>query len=97
MSKVATKKVKVPVDPSNPPVKKSRAKKPPPTKDEVLKGIDDHITELGSIITELKDEQVKLPSLALKHIPMLVEETLKNLEDDVKQICEHKKQVTESA
>jgi len=41
--------------------KRSRAKKAQPTNEEILKSLEDGIKELGTIISDLKEDQQKLP------------------------------------
>ena len=71
------------------PVPKKRAprvKKAPPTKEESLKILSDASCELTQIITDLKDDEMKLSCMQMKRVPELVKETLRNLEEDVKEI-----------
>jgi Zn-dependent M16 (insulinase) family peptidase len=73
----------------NPEPKKrvSRAKKQL-TKEETLKMLEDATNEMTRIIQDLKDDEMILPSLALKKVPELVKETIKNLEEDKKELDE---------
>ncbi|HVT62055.1 MAG TPA: hypothetical protein VHD33_01015, partial [Legionellaceae bacterium] len=56
--------------------KRTRAKKQPPSKEEVLREIDETLVSLDKLVAELKDDQQKIPPNLFKNIPALVEETL---------------------
>ncbi len=72
----------------------SRAKKQP-TKEELMKMLNDGTVELKQIIQDLKDDEMKLYSVqGLKRVPELMKETLSNLEEDLKEIGEQIKELT---
>lgn len=76
--------------------KKPRAKKQPPTKEEVMKALDESIGQVKVIIEDLKNDQNMLPaSVPFKNIPALVADTLKNLEEDLQEIEDHRKELSE--
>jgi len=90
-------RVKKEVDPNAPkPAKKPRAKKAAPTKEEVLKELDTSLAALRVLVNELTDDKNKIPPSVFKNIPALVDETLKNLAEDIDEIEDHKKMVLES-
>ena len=90
-------RVKKEVDPNAPkPAKKPRAKKAAPTKEEVLKELDTSLAALRVLVSELTDDKNKIPPSVFKNIPALVDETLKNLAEDIDEIEDHKKMVLES-
>ncbi|HRP37985.1 MAG TPA: hypothetical protein PLS50_09335 [Candidatus Dojkabacteria bacterium] len=76
--------------------KRTRAPKPKPTKEEILKVLSDGSKELVQIIQELKEDEVKLPGMNFKRIPELVQETIKNLEEDKLDIDEEYNEVMAS-
>ena len=73
--------------------RKPRAKKQPPTKEQVLKQLDDTIAAIHTVIDDLKQDQQKIPQNLFKNIPTLVEETLKNLNEDIEEIKEERENV----
>lgn len=88
-------KVKVDNEPKEKPEpkpRKSRAKVQP-TKEEQITMIADAQKEMNSIISELKCEQEKLHPLGLKRMNELIVETLKNLDEDIAELDEHKKEL----
>jgi hypothetical protein len=64
---------------------KPRAKKQPPTKEQMMKMIQDNKTELEVILKELKEEHDKIRPLNLKRIPELLQETYEDLEEDLEE------------
>jgi len=78
--------------PPEPKQRKSRAK-PKPTKEEMLKILSDSENELKQIIQDLKDDEIKCRSMPLKKVPELVTETIKNLEEDLLDIQEHREEL----
>jgi len=91
-------RVKKEVDPNAPkPAKKPRAKKAAPTKEEVLKELDTSLAALRVLVSEqLTDDKNKIPPSVFKNIPALVDETLRNLAEDIDEIEDHKKMLLES-
>ena len=70
-----------------------RAKKQPPSKQETLNFLSEGIKEVKQIIQELKEDQGRLGSIQLKHVPDLIQETLRNLEEDCEKMTEQHKQL----
>lgn len=66
--------------------KRTRAPKKQPTKEEMLKMLTDSSTELKQIIQDLKEDETKIAGLSLKQLPLLISETLKNLNEDCDEI-----------
>ena len=67
--------------------RKSRAKKIP-TKQEALKMICDACSEIKQIIQDLKEDESRIQGMSLKKVPELLTETLKNMDEDLKEIEE---------
>ena len=87
-------------DSSVAPVPKKRAprdKKAPPTKEKFLKILPDASCELKQIITDLKEDEMKLLCMQLKRVPELVKETISNVQEDVKEIDEEYRELLRSA
>ena len=66
--------------------KRTRAPKHKPTKDEMLKLLSDSSVELKQIMQDLKEDETKIAGLTLKQLPLLITETLKNLNEDCEDI-----------
>ena len=65
---------------------KPRAKKQQPTREEMLKLIQDNKAEIEMILKELKDEHDKIRHLSLKRIPEVLQETYEDLEEDLAEV-----------
>ena len=72
--------------------RKSRAKKQP-TKEEALKRICDACSEIKQIIQDLKEDESRIQGMNLKKVRELLTETLKNMEEDFKEIEEQHKEL----
>jgi hypothetical protein len=53
-----------------------------------MKILQDSSAELKQILQELREDENKIQGLGLKKIPELVKETIKNLDDDIKDMQE---------
>lgn len=73
--------------------RKARAK---PTKQELIKFFQDSMNELKQIVSELNEEEVKIRGLQLKQLPLLINETLQNLDEDMKEFEEEIKNIEAS-
>ncbi len=94
--KVTIKDPATPPKDSSTPAKKPRAKKAAPTKEEVIESLDKGIAELHQIIACLKAEEQKIVSLGLESIPVLVTNTLQNLDEDMEDFIAHKAELNGS-
>ena len=71
------------------PVKKpraTRAKKAQPSKEEVMKLLQEKLNEAKQMITEIKEDEPKLAGLQLKRVPELIKEALLSLDEDLEEI-----------
>jgi len=66
---------------------------PEPTKEEMLKMLTDSSTGLKQIIQDLKEDETKIAGLSLKQLPLLISETLKNLNEDCDEIDAEYKEI----
>jgi hypothetical protein len=75
--------------------RKPRAKKQPPTKEEVLANMLATLNELKQIIADLKEDEQKLSGMMsqLKRVPDLLKVSIENMEEDVKELDEHYQEI----
>lgn len=76
---------------SNPVAKKPRApraKKQQPTKEEILKQLQEKIDLVKQIRIELQEDEAKIAGLSLKRVPELISETWPQLDEDEKEVQE---------
>lgn len=76
--------------------KRQRKPKAKPTKQEMLKILQDSRDELKQIVVDLNDDAIKLQGMQLKQVFLLIKETLKNLEEDLEEIDEEYKHIESS-
>lgn len=85
------KEKKVKAEKTEKPKRASRAKKEP-TKEEMIALLDDSMKQLQVIISDLKEDEAKIEakiaSLQLKQVPILLKETLNNLQEDCAEMSE---------
>lgn len=91
--KKVTKKVVI-EQPKKAPAK--RAKKQPPTKEEIKDLLNKSVLELDVIVKDLTEEKAHLIPLNLKRMNELVDETLKNLNEDLDEMKEKIKEINET-
>jgi len=76
--------------------KRQRKPKAKLTKQEMLKILQDSKDELNKIVVDLKDDEMKLQGMQLKQVFPLIQETLKNLAEDLEEIDEEYKHIESS-
>lgn len=81
------KEPKIKKELAEPKVRKPRAKKQKPTKEEALKLLQDAANEIKQEIEELKEDESRLSSMGFKRVPALVKDELEDLADDLAE-CE---------
>jgi septation ring formation regulator EzrA len=65
---------------------KKRGRKPKLTKQQHLEQLDNDIQCLKQVVEELREDEKRIASLSLKRVPELLQETFKNLEEDIEEL-----------